>query len=317
MMDNQQFTQLHWLTQLLQGIEVGLVVLDRNYKIELWNGFMADHSGLSDQQVLGQSLFACFPELPEQWLLNKLETAFLLESRSFTVWEQRPWVFPFANSRPITGGLAKMHQNMTIQPLKNSHGEISHAAMIIYDVSVQAQDRMMLTQANSQLERLSQQDGLTGLLNRRQWQTMLTQEYLRCQRYQQNACLLVLDIDHFKQVNDRYGHAVGDEVLKELAGLLSSQLRQTDIVARYGGEEFVVMLTNTDVDQGKQIAERLRHAVSKLLFATEPPLKITISLGLCGYQHDLANEQIWFEAADQALYQSKRNGRNRLTVART
>lgn len=310
-----QIAQLHWLTQLLQGIEVGLVVIDRDYKIHLWNGFMENHSGLTSKQVVDQSLFDRFPELPEQWLISKLESAFLLESRSFTVWEQRPWVFPFANSRPITGGLEKMHQNMTIQPLRNSHGEISHAALIIYDVSVQAQDRIALEQTNGRLEQLSQIDGLTGLTNRRQWDTLIAQEFNRCQRYNHSSTLLVLDIDHFKHVNDELGHAVGDEVLVGLANLLQTHLRKTDVIARYGGEEFVVLLTDTPDKQAVVMAERLRQRVEKLVFDTEPPLQITISLGVCGFSKELSSVQQWFEKADQALYESKDSGRNRITIA--
>ncbi|WP_298441462.1 diguanylate cyclase [uncultured Ferrimonas sp.] len=313
-MDNQQFAQLHWLTQLLQGIEVGLVVIDRDYKIQLWNGFMENHSGLSSKQVLTHSLFERFPELPQQWLLSKLESAFLLESRSFTVWEQRPWVFSFANSRPITGGLEKMHQNMTVQPLKNSHGDISHAALIIYDVSVQAQDRMMLSNANGRLEQLSQIDGLTGLTNRRQWETLLNHEFNRCSRYDQASTLLVLDIDHFKQVNDKRGHAVGDQVLVGLANLLQQRLRKSDVIARYGGEEFVILLTETAPQQARMLAERIRQAVEEMVFDLDPPLQITISLGVCGFNGNIGSANQWFELADQALYRSKNEGRNRLTV---
>ncbi|QIZ77764.1 diguanylate cyclase [Ferrimonas lipolytica] len=313
-MDNHEFEQLHWLTQLLQGIEVGLVVIDRDYKVKLWNGFMENHSGVLSNDVLEQSLFERFPELPQQWLLSKLESAFLLESRSFTVWEQRPWVFSFANSRPITGGLEKMHQNMTIQPLKNSNGNISHAALVIYDVSVQAQDRMKLTSANDRLEQLSQVDGLTGLTNRRQWESLLEREFHRCSRYDQSSSLVVLDIDNFKLVNDQRGHAVGDKVLVGLANLLKSCLRKSDCIARYGGEEFVIILTETSPVQAQLLAERIRETVEQMVFDLQPPLKVTVSLGVCGFRKVLTSPKQWFELADQALYRSKNEGRNRLTM---
>ncbi len=315
MEDREQLDQLHCLTQLLQGIEVGLIVIDRDYHVHLWNGFMENHSGFRNAQVLGKSLFETFPELPQEWLISKLESAFLLESRSFTVWEQRPWVFPFPNSRPITGGLEKMHQNMTIQPLRNSYGQISHAALIIYDVSVQAQDSLMLAQANEQLQQLSQVDGLTGLTNRRQWDLLIGQEFNRSKRYNQDSCLLVIDIDYFKKVNDLRGHDVGDEVLKGMAQLLKQQLRESDIVARYGGEEFVVLLPNTALAQAKELAERIRLNVEAHVFNVEPPLSVTISSGLCEYRQSLSDTQDWFKLADQALYLSKSNGRNQVTIA--
>lgn len=314
-MNDHEIEHLHRLTQLLQGIEVGLVVINRDYQVQLWNGFMENHSGLSAQQVREQSLFDLFPDLPKEWLISKLEAAFLLNSRSFTVWEQRPFVFPFAYSRPITGGNQMMCQNMTVQPLQDLSGNVSHAALILYDVSVQAADRRQLTSANEKLERLSQIDPLTGLANRRQWESALEQEFQRCRRYQPPSCLLVVDVDHFKKVNDEYGHAAGDQVLNELGNLLARTLRKTDIVARYGGEEFVVLLTETRMEHGVMLAERLRVAVSEMVIKLPQSLNITVSLGLCAYQHELPSSQAWFEAADRALYQAKQNGRNRLEVA--
>ncbi|MBY6188274.1 diguanylate cyclase [Marinobacter hydrocarbonoclasticus] len=315
-MNEQEIEHLHRLTQLLQGIEVGLVVINRDYRVQLWNGFMENHSGLSAKQVRDQSLFDLFPDLPKAWLISKLEAAFLLNSRSFTVWEQRPFVFPFAYSRPITGGNQKMCQNMTVQPLQDLRGEVSHAALILYDVSVQAADRRQLASANEKLERLSQIDPLTGLANRRQWERALEQEFQRCRRYQPPSCLLVVDVDHFKKVNDEYGHAAGDQVLNELGNLLAHSLRKTDIVARYGGEEFVVLLTETRIEQGRMLAERLREAVEAMVLKVPQTLSITVSIGLCSYHHELSSSQTWFEAADKALYLAKQNGRNRLEVAR-
>ncbi|ADN77474.1 diguanylate cyclase with PAS/PAC sensor [Ferrimonas balearica DSM 9799] len=314
-MNEHEIEHLHRLTQLLQGIEVGLVVINRDYQVQLWNGFMENHSGLSAKQVRDQSLFDLFPDLPKEWLISKLEAAFLLNSRSFTVWEQRPFVFPFRYSRPITGGNQMMCQNMTVQPLQDLRGEVSHAALILYDVSVQAADRRQLTDANEKLERLSQIDPLTGLANRRQWEQALEQEFQRCRRYQPPSCLLVVDVDHFKQVNDQHGHAVGDQVLNELGNLLARSLRKTDLVARYGGEEFVILLTETRPEQGRILAERLREAVEEMVMKVPQSLNITVSLGLCPYQHSLASAQAWFEEADRALYQAKQNGRNRVEVA--
>ncbi|MBY5993715.1 sensor domain-containing diguanylate cyclase [Ferrimonas balearica] len=314
-MKQHEMEHLHRLSQLLHGIEVGLVVINRDYQVEMWNGFMENHSGLSAREVRQQSLFELFPDLPRQWLISKLEAAFLLNSRSFTVWEQRPFVFPFAYSRPVTGGNQMMCQNMTIQPLQDTRGEVSHAALILYDVSVQAADRQQLSTANEKLEQLSQLDPLTGLANRRQWERALEQEYQRCRRYQPPSCLVVVDVDHFKSVNDQYGHGAGDQVLNELGKLLGHSLRKTDLVARYGGEEFVILLTETRVEQGKILAERLREAVAEMTLAVPQKLKITVSLGLCAYSHELDSAQAWFDRADKALYQAKQNGRNRLELA--
>ncbi|SHH94995.1 sensor domain-containing diguanylate cyclase [Ferrimonas marina] len=307
--------RLHWLTQLLHGIEVGLVVIDRDYRVQLWNGFMENHSGIGAQQADQANLFSLFPELPDQWLKGKLEAAFLLESRAFTVWEQRPWVFPFSNSRPVTGELAQMHQNMTIQPLKDRNGLVSHAAIVLYDVSVQAQDRQQLSQANDSLARLSHQDTLTGLANRRLWHSLLEREFARCRRYQRDTTLLVLDLDHFKRINDHYGHSVGDAVLRQVGGMLGYQLRKGDVVARYGGEEFVMLLTETPHRNAQELADRLRQQLPTLRFDDAPDLSITGSIGICPYHPSLNSPEHWFELADQALYRAKRAGRDRILLA--
>jgi diguanylate cyclase (GGDEF)-like protein len=276
---------------------------------------MENHSGVDAATIMNKSLFDTFPDLPKAWLTHKLETAFFLKSRSFTVWEQRPWVFPFANPRPITGGSEMMMQNMTIQPLANMSGEICHAALVVFDASVQAEDREQLQNANNQLAHLSQIDPLTGLANRRQWKKALKNEYDRCRRYQPPSSLLVIDIDHFKSINDRFGHAIGDKVLLELGKLLKNLLRKTDVVSRYGGEEFAILLTETNGTKGLALAERLRTAIEQLQIRVPESISITASIGVCAFEHGLNSPNEWFEKADRALYDAKKSGRNRVAKA--
>lgn len=142
--DNQDMTQFHWFMDILQTIDVGLVVLDRSYNIKLWNGFMENHSGIRPDQAKGQVLFDLFKEIDESWFKKKAEAVFLLNTRAFTISEQRPFLFKFKNNFPITGRADFMYQNATIIPLNNTSGETDHICLIIYDVTSAALNKKSL-----------------------------------------------------------------------------------------------------------------------------------------------------------------------------
>ncbi|MED5606418.1 GGDEF domain-containing protein [Pseudomonas sp. JH-2] len=157
-------------------------------------------------------------------------------------------------------------------------------------------------------------DPLTGLPNRAALSERLELEVARVQRFGGELLLAVLDVDHFKRINDDYGHLAGDKVLKIIAGELAKRLRKTDFIARFGGEEFVVLLPSTPLDGGRQLLEALRTAVERIPFHFKgEPLVITCSAGLTQFRTGERNE-VAFERADQALYRAKRGGRNRLEM---
>lgn len=165
------------------------------------------------------------------------------------------------------------------------------------------------------LEQLSSTDALTGIGNRRQFETRLVEELRRASRYGDPLSLVLLDIDHFKRVNDRHGHLTGDVVLIEVARSLQRAVRDTDVVARYGGEEFAVLLPRTQLAGSLTVAERVRAELHRLRPLPESNLRITASLGVAGYpsvQPSCPSEL--FEAADSALYRAKRNGRDRVCL---
>ncbi|XOZ33927.1 diguanylate cyclase [Halomonadaceae bacterium KBTZ08] len=310
--------EFHWLMDMLQTIEVGLVVLDRECTIRLWNGFMENHSGLSATRVHGHSLFEIFPSIPENWIRRKVETVLTLNTRTFTTWEQRPNPFPFRNARPITGTEPYMYQNITFSPLTSASGEVDHVCLLVYDVTDSATSRLRMERTNAQLEQRSQTDGLTGLLNRSAWESLLTSEFERFRRYQSVGTLLMFDIDHFKHINDTWGHQPGDDVIRAIAGVIMENLRQTDIAGRYGGEEFAVILPETDITGGQILGERLRKSISQMEVTTEAGvLECTISLGVAQVTDAMADHQQWLSQADHALYAAKTNGRNQIALAGT
>jgi len=171
---------------------------------------------------------------------------------------------------------------------------------------------------NARLEQLAQTDPLTQLLNRRALTERITAEMERALRYDSTMALLMIDLDHFKRVNDTYGHLVGDDVLRDVAQLLSDTIRTSDIVARYGGEEFLVLLPETDDAGAESFAERIRFAVEQHLFASDSlpePLRLTASVGVAVYPAArIESVEDLFARADAALYRAKADGRNRVRM---
>ena len=311
-----EIKELHWLIDMLTNVDVGLVVLDRDYSIQMWNRFMEDHSNISEGEAKFKNIFALFPDLPENWLKHKMDSVFVLKSRAFSTWEQRQYLFKFKNYRPITGTEAFMYQNVTMIPLSSADGKINHICMLIYDVTDVATGQKELQRLNLELEKLSRTDRLTGLFNRGYWEESFQAEYDRCKRYETDSSVLIFDIDHFKNVNDTNGHQAGDEVIRLMANLVKDLIRKTDVAGRYGGEEFVVFLPATSADKAFNFAERLRIKTEEMVVNYQAEkIKFTISVGICGYDNSLPNYEKWIEKADQALYLSKGGGRNRTTIA--
>jgi len=307
--------EFHWLMEMLQTIDVGLVVLNREYQVQVWNSFMESHSNLIPQQVKDQNIFDVFSELPKDWLTHKINSVFMLKSRSFMTWEQRPYLFKFKNYRPITGTEEFMYQNITISPLISIDGSVNHIAIMIYDVTDIAANRKALESVNEKLETLSRTDRLTQLNNRGFWEECLELEFSRYKRYATTCSVIMFDIDHFKQVNDTYGHQAGDEVIREVSRILSENLRKTDTAGRYGGEEFGVILGNTDAKSAMIFCERVRKQIENLTVIHEnETIKFTVSLGISQAVNSTGDYKAWLDQADQALYASKEGGRNQTRI---
>jgi diguanylate cyclase (GGDEF)-like protein/PAS domain S-box-containing protein len=166
-----------------------------------------------------------------------------------------------------------------------------------------------------QLERLAREDPLTGLANRRQFADVMTAEVARVQRYGGESCLLLIDIDHFKRVNDSYGHLVGDRVLRHVADLMRMRMRASDTLARMGGDEFAAILPDTGAAEGSSVATALRDEVRRSFEAESDLPAVTVSIGIAEFTAtaDLTADQV-FERADLALYSAKAEGRDRLSV---
>ncbi len=184
-------------------------------------------------------------------------------------------------------------------------------AVIANQVAVSLQNGFLY----KKMETMATTDGLTGLTNHRTFQSRFEDLLLRAQRHGHKVALLLCDVDHFKKVNDNYGHPIGDEVLRRVARVLQEVPRKIDIPARYGGEEFAVILDNVDVEQAKQVAERIRIEISRIVVDTEKgPLSVTESVGVSAFPDDGKDRATLIERADLALYHAKHNGRNQVVT---
>ena len=167
-------------------------------------------------------------------------------------------------------------------------------------------------------------DSLMEIFNRRYLDRRLKDETERAINYSHPLSIFLIDIDHFKRINDTYGHQVGDQVLKNIAQLLKRSIRESDVLARYGGEEFVVILPRTQVSTSYQLAERLRHIVADFELtlpedvSRDPvTINVAVSVGVAGLTPDCKDSQCLIENADQALYRAKRNGRNQVVISKS
>ncbi len=194
-------------------------------------------------------------------------------------------------------------------PLRNHLGEVVGGIMSVVDVTYRVEAERQLKLLNEQLQNLAVTDGLTGLRNRRAFEEHLIQEVAEAKRFKTPLSLLMIDVDHFKQFNDTFGHSLGDEVLRTVASILSKGARQSDIVARYGGEEFAIIMPNTDLTSAMLAAERLRRTVEE---CEGFPRSITISVGVAQWVDTMQSQHDLVELADQALYRAKSSGRNRV-----
>jgi two-component system, cell cycle response regulator len=188
-----------------------------------------------------------------------------------------------------------------------------------------------LREAKDQLEKLSVEDGLTSLFNHRHFQEELRREFGRARRYNDPLSLIMIDLDHFKEVNDRHGHPFGDKVLREVAQLVKASLRDTDLCARYGGEEFSVILPKTMMAGALAVAERIHRELNQKAFAVDAAQvlpggassaagkgageRVTASFGIASYpSKDVTSAELLVRYADEALYRAKREGRNAICV---
>ncbi len=291
---------------LLDKLFDGIVCVDRKKKITFWNRSAEKISGYSFNEAAGHSV--C------EELLTHCPTDSVAGCG-----DQCPVELTLADGNTREGELFLRHSEghsvpvtCRIEPIHNARGEISGAVQIFHDNSSRIAARNVI----EKLRKLALIDPLTGLANRRYLDKVLESKTDEMKRYNFSFGLVFIDIDHFKNVNDRYGHDVGDKVLWSVAQSLSTVVRSSDIIGRWGGEEFVAVVLNLGREELEVVAEKMRKTIEELeIPGNGTPVSVTISLGatLATAENGLDKNGI-LRKADELLYASKNQGRNRVTL---
>jgi diguanylate cyclase (GGDEF)-like protein/PAS domain S-box-containing protein len=281
------------LVTALEAAANGIVITDKDAHIKWANLAFSDLTGYHLDEAIGRK--------PSELLSSGVHD----KSFYHAMWDRllagEHWRGEVVNKHK-DGTL--YHEDLSISPVKNRRGELVNFIGIKQDIS----QRKALEEM---LQKLANTDPLTGLFNRRVFLERLTQESNRVSRLGGTAVLLMLDLDFFKRVNDTYGHAMGDEVLKQFADVVRSNSRNIDVPARLGGEEFAILLPSTSQSKALIMAERLRKQVSEI--AIEHPkntVHITVSIGAAVLSEHEVDGEIILNRADSALYTAKESGRN-------
>jgi len=300
--------------QVLNHLSIGIAVIDPELKIVFWNKWLAEHGRMSAEAAKGRSIIEVFPNLTETKVPKKLKEVFEKGQPIFLKKKAYANPFPFYSGRSyIEKKLLPMEQTVIISPLKGSQGQTEQALITVFDISDWITNQKSLLESKEQMERLSYTDELTQIPNRRNILDRLSEELRTHRRKKRPMSIAMLDIDHFKKINDDYGHQCGDAVLHETAQLMGNMLRDYDAVGRYGGEEFLIILPETTSDQSFAICNRLRLKLQNHIFEYKGrKVQLTASIGIAAKlaEETIVTEQLIAEA-DRRLYIAKETGRNR------
>lgn len=301
--------------QLLDHLSIGVVVLDESLRIVHWNKWMEEHSLLSSEEVKGKRLVDFFSGLAKKGFIKKAKEVIKLGRPVFFTQKVSQYIFPFPTTRSyLKDNLRTMQQTVILSPMKDEKRKTRHVLVSVFDVSDWVEHQNQLLKSKNELERLSQVDELTQIPNRRAIMENLKEELNIHNRKKRPLALAMVDIDHFKEVNDTFGHQCGDHVLYELANALNSGLRGYDMVGRYGGEEFVMLLPETSRAQAMLVCERLRAYVEEKVFRFDgEEIKLTVSIGISLKESEDSGEVgKLLKVADDHMYEAKKAGRNKI-----
>ncbi len=275
---------------VIENMSEGVVVLDSRNRVIDFNPAAQTITGIEISQALGhpvEEVFCAWPELVLQ--VSSVSQAHV--------------------EIGIGDGVKRRHYDFRISPIQGERGQQVGRAFILYDVT----ERVRLF---DEVKKAAREDGLTRVLTRRYFIELAQQEWKKARRYTRPLSLILFDIDHFKQVNDKYGHQVGDMVLVAIAKRCQECVRNVDLLGRFGGEEFVVLIPETALNGASQVAARLREEVAALKVNTEHgTVQITASFGVAEISPALSSLDELIKLADDALYKAKDAGRNRVVAA--
>lgn len=302
-----------WRT-LLDRLPVGVVVLDRDGRVTAYNRAEAELAGVRPEDVIGRDFFADVAPCTEvEELAGAVRAA--LDDPEAELDRELDFRFEFDD-----GGL-----DVRIRMRKLRLGGEPCVVLVIEDNTRLKETERSLQEALGKARDLARRDPLTGLGNRRWFEERLTAEVRRAGRYGHPVSLMVVDVDRFKEVNDRWGHATGDEALEVLGEALREGVRESDQAFRVGGEEFCLLLPHTDPGEAARVADRIHRLIGEVEIEEAPDLELSVSVGVAGAKpigRPVEGSERWQEMgerlwgrADDAMYRAKRAGRARTEVA--
>jgi len=298
--------------EVLNHLPIGLFMLDAYHVIRAWNQWLAQKTSIKEEEAIGKRLQELFPELSNSRFFWGVSQAIATKSPQVLSQALNRFIIPIHIDHSAHHNITMMQQRVHISPCACKDGEML-AVVSIIDVTENVIRSAALTEMAHKLSEDSTRDPLTGLYNRRfMWEWLVPQIKLSI-RDKRPLSFLLLDIDHFKNLNDTYGHDLGDEILKAVSETINNILRGSDIVVRYGGEEFVMMLPNCNLENAVYVATRLLDTFRTTALGPLTKGAVTISIGVVVLdpQDPITGEEL-LKQADKRLYLAKHRGRNQV-----
>jgi diguanylate cyclase (GGDEF)-like protein len=300
---------------IFNTIDNGIIILDENLNILAWNYWLEIRTSIKQNEIINKNICEQFPYINEKKLKRKIKAVIVTSNPSFYNVDPHKFLIDIKTNSIVENVYKSMQQDITIVPYDIEKKQV---CLYIYDKTALCKTNFKLEKLNDKLKDLSNRDPMTHAFNRRYFSEFSEKMLSLSVRNNQCVCLFILDIDKFKNINDNYGHSVGDKVIILLAQKLEEYVRTSDIVARFGGEEFVIFLHNTCIDIAEKIAEKIRKNIEDIVVDTENgELGFTVSIGVSQYddEKDDNNIENTLKRADDSLYIAKKGGRNQVIIS--
>ncbi len=300
---------------IFETINNGIIILDEDLNILAWNKWLEVRTNKKSSEMIGKNICKEFEYINENKLKRKIKSVLITNNASYYSVDPHKFLIDIKVNTIVNKVFESMQQDITIVPYDI---EKKLVCLYIYDNTKLCEINYKLEELNDKLKELSNCDPLTNVYNRRYFSEISNKMLSLTTRNGHDLGIIILDIDKFKNINDTYGHGIGDKVIILLAQNLKEIVRDSDIVSRFGGEEFVVLMYNITLENAQNVAEKIRQYVENIeVIDNDLTLKFTVSLGVALYDENLdeRNLEHTLKRADEALYLAKQSGRNQVRVS--
>ncbi len=300
---------------IFETINNGIIILDEDLNILAWNKWLEVRNNKKSSEMIDKNICKEFDYINENKLKRKIKSVLVTNNASFYSINPHKFLIDIKVNTIVNKVFESMQQDITIVPYDI---EKKLVCLYIYDNTKLCEINYKLEELNDKLKELSNCDPLTNVYNRRYFSEISNKMLSLTTRNSHDLGIIILDIDKFKNINDTYGHGLGDKVIIALAQNLKEIVRDSDIVSRFGGEEFVILMYNINLENAQNVAEKIRQHVEAIeIIDNDLTLRFTVSLGVALYDEAIDNKNLEYtlKRADKALYMAKQNGRNQVRVS--